>query len=293
MLASSLASASSVLALPEMHFMHLLFRQELLGTLPKPERVVSRLLKEPKFMALGVASSRSDTQTLLGTTIAEMITNILERYNALNRQKVFDVWVEHTPHNHRYFEELRHYYPDAFFLHIVRDGRAVYSSTKETDWGCKDVVTGACWWRESVTECLVLARVHPSRVITVRYEDFTSDPEKVLKEICTFACITYTPRMLDNNGVVNPVFSKFQKKIGSRPNTGSHALWKQTLKPYEIAHFDAVNRDLLTLLGYETKAGTHELASPTRALVRLRGKVKMYFSMKKAKRRFNSVFEKG
>ena len=66
-------------------------------------------------------------------------------------------------------------FPNAKFIHIVRDGRAVYRSTKEVDWGYKDVITGAINWNENVRSCMLKAKVFKDIVYTVRYEDLTND----------------------------------------------------------------------------------------------------------------------
>jgi hypothetical protein len=115
--------------------------------------------------------------------------------------------------------------PDARFIHMVRDGRAVANSILRE---CKKAgyhwsymgreiwpelesmgwpeYSGALWSRITLTCAAALERVAPERVHTVRYEDFMGDAQGILDGIATFCGIEFgavhraaAPVLVDRN----------------------------------------------------------------------------------------------
>ena len=88
-------------------------------------------------------------------------------------------------------------WPDAKFLHILRDPRDVAPSVIEMGWA------GNTWWAlnkwiEAEDEWDRLTELVPQdRRLTVRYEDLVTDHVSVLSEICRFLGTGYDDRMMD------------------------------------------------------------------------------------------------
>jgi len=293
LLASMIASNNQCLALPEMHYMYEILKYDLLfNNENNNNHIFNCLIADPKFIDLGIIKNVGDVENLIRNKSAkEILFHIIDEYNKKTFNKDFRYWVEHTPHNHLYFSVLLKYFPDAKFIHIVRDGRAVYRSTKETDWGEKDVVSSAKNWKSIVENNVILSRVYPDKFITVRYEDLTSTPQKTMEIICQFINIPYGNQMLLSEGVKRQSFSKYHKKIGEKANSSSQLLWVDELKKYEIQHFTAVNYNLLKLFDYEVDAYKRKGLNPLLGLLMQGvGKIKHVFSIYKSKKRFNEVY---
>jgi len=104
-------------------------------------------------------------------------------------------WMDHTPHHALIAETLAHMFPGAHFLHILRDGRKVVSSMqkfqdrmvgnrKASEIGSSFVPAWAndfrkaCQtWRDYVEASMRFATQMPERVLTVRLDDLSSDPQ--------------------------------------------------------------------------------------------------------------------
>jgi hypothetical protein len=88
-------------------------------------------------------------------------------------------------------------FPDAVFIHLIRDGRDVAQAFVERDWGPSTIAKAALMWRRHVTtgraDGLKLPR---GRYFELRYEDLVADPEPHVREICTFLELDYEPAML-------------------------------------------------------------------------------------------------
>lgn len=109
--------------------------------------------------------------------------------------------------NNRRIPLLSQIFPQARFIEIVRDGRAVAVSLSAVDWW----ETSAIWWlgasprewrlqgrdpwelcaRNWVEEVQIvrrgLAEVDPGQVLSLRYEDLVRDPPAVVEEVMTFS----------------------------------------------------------------------------------------------------------
>ena len=86
-------------------------------------------------------------------------------------------------------------FPDAQFIHLVRDGCDVISSSLRYGF-FTDITTAANRWVRVVRNARRFAEAHPDRSIDVRYEDLVSEPEATIKSICLFLNVRFEPKML-------------------------------------------------------------------------------------------------
>jgi hypothetical protein len=113
-------------------------------------------------------------------------------------------------------------FPDARFVHVVRDGRAVANSWLQMDWwgGYRGpahwqwgsmtqeleeewntsgrsfvVLAGMCWRLLMESFEKASATLDPSRYLEIRYEDFLSEPVETLKKIVAFVDLSWSPRL--------------------------------------------------------------------------------------------------
>ncbi|SDF44642.1 Sulfotransferase family protein [Limimonas halophila] len=105
-------------------------------------------------------------------------------------------WGDKTPLNVLAMDEIRALFPDARFLHIVRDGVDVtHSMVKD---GLRPSLHQAStqWARFTRAGELFAAR-HPEQVLTLHYENLVTAPETELQRICPFAELPLSERMLE------------------------------------------------------------------------------------------------
>lgn len=138
---------------------------------------------------------------------------------------------------------LNSLFPDAIFIHIVRDGRSVVQSlmnvgfwkdkmsepwfinglTKEDfkTWEESDkdpvVLTALLWNRIIETTQVEASQLnHPSeRYLEVKYEDFIEDPSRILTKIFQFSQIEATPQITENCLIGANILSSMNKKFDS------------------------------------------------------------------------------
>lgn len=132
-----------------------------------------------------------------------------------------------------YAQEYLSLLPDLLLLNVVRDPRAQVNSINRAIIHDFDSLLNAQRWVRAHDLATDLARRYPDRVLTIRYEDFVSTPEPVLREVCGFLGIEYLDAMLDVGS------SKEASTIAKRS-----ALWESNSKPPIPANIDKFTRQL-------------------------------------------------
>jgi hypothetical protein len=161
-------------------------------------------------------------------------------------------------------------FPDARYVHLIRDGRDTAVSFLSMPPG---IVTRtwahprtpgefACQWRTEVEAARKLGARAGGRYLETRYEDIVADPERELRRICTHAGLEYDPAMLDYD--VDVSAKPHQQSLRKAPTPGLRD-WRTELSAVQVASFEEVAGDLLRELGYgagdgSTGAGQARLA---------------------------------
>jgi len=145
-------------------------------------------------------------------------------------------------------------FPDAYFIHMVRDGRAVgrsiskgrlthgrFSGAKYPGWqGLLDrPVVESCGrqWIQTIDHIREsLKKIPPERVLQVRYEDFIAKPVETMQRVGKRCHLVWTDVLLEQ--VADGLKSRNYK-------------WSESFSPADIALLQNLQGDLLTELGYD------------------------------------------
>ena len=94
-----------------------------------------------------------------------------------------------------FIPELLEVFPDAKFIHIIRDYRDnVVSNSKA--FGEKSLGYLAYGWLIFNQKIDEIKHQRPNKFYTLRYEDLVETPEKITKEICQFLGLTFQENMI-------------------------------------------------------------------------------------------------
>jgi hypothetical protein len=167
-------------------------------------------------------------------------------------------WGDKTPMYMQNLSLLERLFPDARFVHLIRDGRDAALSflamprgiVTETWMHPATPADFACQWRTEVAAARRLGRRVGRRYLEVRYEDVVDDVEPVLHAICDFAGLEYEPAMADYAGKVDVSANPHQLRLRQPPTKGVRD-WRVQMSPDDVAAFEAVAGDLLRELGYD------------------------------------------
>ncbi len=180
-------------------------------------------------------------------------------------------FINKNPDNSVRIRYLNKLFPDAYFVHILRDGRAVCNSLLkfrqaateffgaehrhatggvkvkawaeiERYWRSDPLYSAGLIWKE-VIETLERDRTYiaPERYLEVRYEDFVGDPMTYLRRISEFCQLSW-------NG---PVESKFRSETTRLQLGERNEAWRKRLGPEELQRLLAVIGPKMREYGYE------------------------------------------
>ena len=153
--------------------------------------------------------------------------------------------VERTPAHARHLDLIGAVYPDAWVLHIVRDGRDVARSLVSQTWGPASVAEAAREWDETVRAARGAARVL-DRYREVRYEDLVREPAEHLAAILRWLGLE----------AGEPELAPVLREAGATYNVDASypdvraGKWVEAFGPDDLSAFEAVAGELLAELGY-------------------------------------------
>jgi len=151
---------------------------------------------------------------------------------------------------------LAQYFPEARFVHLIRDGRNVALSYLDIDeWGSSSVAEAAINWRKRVLkgrrDGMALG---PERYQEVRYEHLVENPEKELRRLCEFADLEFHPSMLRYferaPEVLTTEVHPHRHQGLHRPPTKGMRDWRKDMGDAEVARFEAIAGGALTEFQY-------------------------------------------
>jgi hypothetical protein len=244
---------------PESQFIHDMLIQLGLGSFRSPETAAAWLLEHFRYVAWNMPLNLRELADLImldrpRATIEHLITQYVRHTHPDKRGA--DVWIDHTPDNFRYHAMLKHVFPEARFIHIVRDGRAVCASIKPLDWGPNNAYMASRHWAARLQEAMAVELAEGDNCLRVRFEDLLSRPEDVIRRICGFIDLPFEAALLSGGGLVLPAFTRNQHRLIGKSLDASRAeSWRSRLSAAEIRDFESypLTHTLLGRLGYETR----------------------------------------
>jgi hypothetical protein len=253
---------SPALAVPdESYFVPQLARRH--GSPVDPEALVDDLRRLPTLVEWGLAPEAAAERLRPGMTTGEAISAVFEAYAA---QRGKERWGDKTPLYMQYLPLLERLFPQARFVHLIRDGRdaalsylAVPEGIMTAGWGHPRNARGfACQWATEIRGAQALGRqVGLGRYLEVRYEELVASPETELRRICGFAALAYDDDMLGYVGETDSARKEHQRRLNEPPRVGVRD-WRSEMAPADVAAFEAVAGDLLDELGYDVSKRGHD-----------------------------------
>lgn len=167
--------------------------------------------------------------------------------------------LEKTPDHLNFVPLLNRLYPEAYFIHVIRDPRAVIASNlalKQEKWGWiganENHVDLARKWVRGIEQRDRAAELLKERFLEVRYEDMKCDRDAVLFKVTNFLSLNYTQEQLSqlvpqlsatDLNRTKADFPQHNPFFDTRPNffrRGEIDSWKEELTTEQIIDIEAI-----------------------------------------------------
>lgn len=174
-------------------------------------------------------------------------------------------WGEKSPRNGYWIDEIKTDFPDAQFVHIVRDGRdmAIDISQAVAMRPCS-VLMGAHYWKHYVTGIRDgFSRLDDGDKYEIKYEALCADPEGELRKLCGFLREDFDPSMLrhhESDSTKAWAVDAQHGKTGSPISTDFCEMYKTRLPAFDTRILEGVVGALLETYGYPVSGNAETLA---------------------------------
>ncbi|WP_027136915.1 sulfotransferase family protein [Gaetbulibacter saemankumensis] len=197
------------------------------------------------------------------TYILEQDYNYAEVFDAIYRQYTGKPIIgDKNNYYIHHLDTLKHLYPKAKYIHLIRDGRDVacsYLQLQTLDQGLKympkvpnDIEHIAKEWDANVSR--IDSFLETEHALIIRYEDLLLDIERILQLVCAFLGTAFEPDMLSyytNNNEPESTLH-WKTKVVEPLDTSNFNKFKTVLSESELELFHAVAGNTLKKYNYVT-----------------------------------------
>jgi hypothetical protein len=234
----------------------------------KIDEFIADLYCDMKFAFLWGIDAESLKEILKSYSTDELNFNILCKIIYLSvkspflKEKIILI-VDKNPNYSFFIEDLMEIFPDAKFIHAVRDYRDNVVSSRKA-FKIKDISRLAQRWKRQNMYIDRFKQNSPQLFFTLKYEKLAVTPEEYLSEICSFINISFNPEMLNFSEVTKKIYSKdsstnnvmtsivqdIHLNLLNPINVSQIEKWKKELSNSDLEIIDHIAGDYASKYGY-------------------------------------------
>jgi hypothetical protein len=242
------------------------YQNQLISSVEGLEESVSLIYSEQKFRTWEISREHllSALTPLLPATLTDLVLAIL-RFDRDRRSPEARVFGIKKPSLTRQPSELLQYFPNAKFINIVRDGRAVFNSKKKARHSETgeifetDAVRAAEVWKKRARTFDKFHQDFPDHALEILYEEMIEDTNRVFKKIYQFVGVRDSLDVLSLDASSDIILPEHRRpshpNVQNGPLTSRIDAWRHDLEPKEIKQFELVAGDALERKRYDLVYG--------------------------------------
>lgn len=176
-------------------------------------------------------------------TIPAVIDHIL---SSMARDAGKRIWCEKTPQHAQHIALLAEAFPNAVFIHMIRDGRDCAASFQRR-WGRTPQLSIYRWKKVVSTADDQGRALGGGRYLEIKYEEITAEPEPWLRVACNFLGLPFDREVLTSSA---PYLKKSAAGTQTlQPNSGK---WRSRFSGLTIRSLESIAGSTLAEFGYPT-----------------------------------------
>lgn len=244
---------------PETHFMRLFWsaRKEY-GNLADDNnfrKLLEDITDLPEFHAMEL--DKTEFTFAAWSSIRNYATVFQLLLENFARDKNASTMGEKTPNHVLYLPQIQAFFPDAYFIHIVRDPRSVVNSWRTVPWSTGSITGDAEMWLHYVSAAWRKPPKVKDRIFTIYYENLVASPKESLQSLCEFIGLQFQPVMLayhrKESKLVNIKREPWKEKSVQPVSQNSLMKWQSELSHRDIAEIETITWFEMKKHGYITQ----------------------------------------
>lgn len=259
LLASMIGTHSHITITPETAI--LFHIDQMLKSCSDAESLIHRFTQNSRWMDFQISPEKF-LQRLKGYSILTVPIVMDEFYDCFTEVSNKLRWGDNTPTYSEILPQITKIWPNAYVIHIFRDGRGVATSWRKVFWGPKNIEESAFLWRKRINKCREDSKLCKN-YLEIKYESLILYPEEKLREICEFIEEPFEKKMLayykldGRNRYLSMIKNQrwkmrkeYHKNLNKPLDMEIAERWRSELNRQQISKFQIIAGDLLAELGY-------------------------------------------
>lgn len=231
------------------------------------KRMMADWLQSKAFQVSGLDAAEIEARVLAEcNTVADFLRIVMEE---VARKQGVDRWVDSTPTNVPHMLRIASDFPDAQFLHIIRDPRDIALSLEKRKWARplpwdkeKALLAAGLYWEWIVRKGRRYGALLSSRYMELHYEDLVRKPREVLPRIGQFLQhdLDYERIQEASVGSVKTPLTSFSEDL-KQGEFNPVGRWKEKFPPGQLHQLEDLIGEYMAERGYprSTAPGGHWL----------------------------------
>jgi LPS sulfotransferase NodH len=242
-----------------------------LGVMKNKRSAMKEWLASKAFQVSGLEASEIESKVLAECKGAGDFLRII--MDEVAHKQGVDRWIDSTPTNAPHMLRIKRDFPDALFVHIIRDARDVALSLESRAWSRplpwdkkNSLLAAGLYWEWIVRKARTYGSVLGPSYMEIHYEELVQETRPALARVGRFLQhdLDYDRIQQRSVGSVRKPLTAFREELREGRFTPV-GRWKQKFPPAQLARFERLVGDYLQELGYQVSAGTgpltHNMAS--------------------------------
>jgi hypothetical protein len=139
-----------------------------------------------------------------------------------------------------YLKKLIALFPDAKFIHIMRDPRDNVLSYKNVKFDTNNTAALAYRWKHYNNNIIKFKNKYPNKFAIVKYEDLLLHPEIELEKLCQFLGLNYDNKMINFFKIINKNEKTWHKNLRNPLDKRNLYKWKTIMNNNDILIINSI-----------------------------------------------------
>ena len=256
-----------------------------LNSASNKKKMLQEWLRSKAFAVSGLDAEEIESRVMAECRSGSDFMRIV--MDEVARKQGVDRWIDSTPTNIPHMLRIAHDFPEARFIHLIRDARDVALSLDKREWSRplpwdkdRSLIAAGLYWEWIVRKGRKNGEALGSRYIEVRYEDLVERPQEPLKQIGEFLHhdVDYGRIQQSSIGSVKKPLTSFKEDL-SEGHFTPVGRWKEKFPPDQLAWFERLIGKYLQERGYVLSDPAHA-NDESLAVRRLRWEYRNFYEFK-------------